>query len=350
MKKTAMVAAGLFLLIFTCPLPGEAAETLKFSPEKPLKIRVGLDDRPDLKYPDYAFGVAFKSVIETQTNGAVIVDIFPGGKLGSMKERLQMVQSGALECSMDTGTMAGFFPEWQVIYIPYLFRSYEVAWEFFDNSEVFAGIKERMRTKAGFRVLGVGGNGFRSFQTSKREVRKPEDFKGMKFRVMQSPIFVKLVEALGAKAVPISWSELYTAMQTGVIDGAEVPPAYVEMGKLYEVQKYFILNKHQFSDDLFVINDGFFQRLPRDVQQIFMSAARQAAVADRAADLMLQEVTSLEVLKKHMKIYSPTSEEIEKIKNISGPPVVEWLKGQIGAETVQAVMDDVKKIEKKMGY
>jgi hypothetical protein len=65
---------------------------------------------------------------------------------------------------------------------------------------------------------------------------------------------------------------------------------------------------------------------------------------------MLQEVTALEVLKKHMKIYSPSSEEIENFKKISGPPVVEWLKGQIGAETVQAVMDDVKKIEKKLGY
>ena len=350
MKKMAVLAVGFFLLFFAFPIAGDAAETLKFSPEKPLKIRVGLDDRPDLKYPDYAFGVVFKSVIETQTNGAVMVDIFSGGKLGSMKERLQMVQSGALEASMDTGTMAGFFPEWQVVYIPYLFRSYEVAWEFFDNSEVFAAIKERMRKKTGFRVLGVGGNGFRSFQTSKRELRTPEDFKGMKFRVMQSPIFVKLVEALGAKAVPISWSELYTAMQTGVVDGAEVPPAYVEMGKLYEVQKYFILNKHQFSDDLFVINDSFFQRLPEGVQKVFMAAARQAAVADRAADLMLQEVTALEVLKKHMKIYSPSSEEIEKFKKISGPPVVEWLKGQIGAETVQAVMDEVKKIEKKLGY
>jgi C4-dicarboxylate-binding protein DctP len=136
----------------------------------------------------------------------------------------------------------------------------------------------------------------------------------------------------------------------GVVDGAEVPPSVIEMGKLYEVQKYLVLDKHQFTDDLFVINDSFFQRLPTDVQRLFLSAGRQAAVADRAANLVLEEVTALEVLKKGMKIYVPNNEEIDMFKKASQGPVVEWLKTQIGAEAVQAVLNDVHRIDKKFGY
>jgi tripartite ATP-independent transporter DctP family solute receptor len=350
MKKMAVLAVGFFLLFFAFPSFGDAAEILKFSPENPLKMRVGLDDRADLRYPDYAFGRVFKSVVETRTNGAVQVDLFPNGELGPMKERLQMVQSGALEATVTTGVMAGFYPEIQVLYLPYLFKSDEIAWDFLDNSKVFADLKERMRKKTGFRVLGVGSNGFRSFHNSKRELRKPEDFKGLKFRVMQSPIFVKMVEAMGAKAVPISWSELYTSLQTGVIEGAEVPAAYIEMGKLYEVQKYLTLNEHSYSEDIFVISDSFFQRLPADVQQIFVAAGRQAEICDRSADTILMKVTALEVIKKTMKIYSPTNEEKENFKKVSQGPVVQWLKGEVGAEVVDSVLKDIQRIEKRFGY
>jgi len=348
MKKTAVLAVGFFLLFFSFPSAGDAAERLQFSPEKPLKIRVGLDDPPNLKYQDYVFGSVFKNIVEARTNGAVIVEIFPNKTLGSSKERLEMVQSGALEATMETGTMAGFFSEYQVIYIPYLFKSEEIAWRFFDESKVFTALTERMRKKTGFRALGVGQNGFRCFHNSKRELRTPADFKGLKLRVMESPVFVKTVEALGAKAVPIAWPEVYSSLQTGVIDGAEVPPSVIELGKLYEVQKYLILDDHTYTDDFFVVNDKFFQRLPADTQQIFISAARQAQTCDRASDTVLGKVTAMEVIKKNMKVYSPTMKEKDAFKNLCQGPVIQWLKGTIGAKVVDDVLKDVERIEKEM--
>ncbi|MBW1861498.1 MAG: DctP family TRAP transporter solute-binding subunit, partial [Deltaproteobacteria bacterium] len=303
------------------------AGKLKFSPERPLKMRVGLDDPAQLKYQDYVFGRVFKSVIETRTNGAIQVELFPNRALGSCKERLEMVQNGVLEATMETGTMAGFFPEYQVIYIPYLFKSEEVAWKFFDTAPSFKAIKEKMRKKTNFRILGIGQNGFRCFHNSKRPLRKPADFKGLKFRVMESPVFVKTVEAFGAKAVPIAWPEVYTSLQTGVIDGAEVPPAIVELAKLYEVQKYLTLDGHTYTEDNFVISESFFQRLPKDAQHIIEAAAQIAQVADRASDVVASKVTSMEILKKHMKIYSPSAEEKNMFKNLCQGPVVEWLKG-----------------------
>jgi tripartite ATP-independent transporter DctP family solute receptor len=350
MKKLIACMAGTLFVVGVFCGSTMAAEALKFSPDKPLKIRVGLDDPPQLKYQDYVFGRVFKSVIETRTNGAVQVEIFPQRALGSSKERLEMVQGGVLEASMETGTMSAFFSEYQVIYIPYLFKSEEVAWRFFDESESFAALKEKMRKKTGFRILGIGQNGFRCFHNSKRPLRTPADFKGLKFRVMESPVFVKTVEALGAKAVPIAWPEVYTSLQTGVIDGAEVPPSVIELGKLYEVQKYLTLDGHTYTDDNFVINDAFFQRLPSDVQQIFQAAARIAQTADRAADVVLGKVTAMDVIKKHMEVYSPTNEQKNMYKELCQGPVVTWLKGEIGAELVDKVLKDVKKIEKELGY
>ena len=350
MKKFVVFSVSvLFLLGMPCGCLW-AGETLTFSRDKPLMMRVGLDDPPQLKYQDYIFGRVFKSVIETRTNAAVQVELFPNKVLGSCKERLEMVQGGALEATMETGTMSGFFPAYQVVYIPYLFKSEEIAWKFFDESESFAALKERLRRKTGFRILGVGQNGFRCFHNSKRPLRTPEDFKGLKFRVMQSPVFVKTVEALGARAVPIAWPEVYTSLQTGVIDGAEVPPSVIELGKLYEVQKYLTLDGHTYTDDCFVISDAFFERLPKDVQLIFVGASRLAQIADRSADVVLGNVTAMEIITKNMEVYSPTIEELNMYKKLCQGPVVEWLKKQIGTEVVNAVLRDVEGIEKEMGY
>jgi TRAP-type C4-dicarboxylate transport system substrate-binding protein len=122
------------------------------------------------------------------------------------------------------------------------------------------------------------------------------------------------------------------------------------MGKLYEVQKYLTLNEHSYSEDIFVISDSFFQRLPADVQQIFVAAGRQAEICDRSADTILMKVTALEVIKKTMKVYSPTSEEKENFKKVSQGPVVQWLKGEVGAEVVDDVLKDIQRIEKRFGY
>jgi C4-dicarboxylate-binding protein DctP len=251
---------------------------------------------------------------------------------------------------METGTMAGFFSMYQVIYIPYLFKSEEVAWRFFDTAPSFKTIKDKMSRKANFRILGIGQNGFRCFHNSKRPLRKPEDFKGLKFRVMESPVFVKTVEAFGAKAVPIAWPEVYTSLQTGVIDGAEVPPAIVERAKLYEVQGYLTLDGHTFTEDNFVISESFFQSLPAHARQTLQAAARIAQTADRASDVVLTNVTSMDVLKKHMKIYSPTNEEKNMYKERCQAPVIKWLKGRVGSAIVDQVLADVDRIEKEMGY
>lgn len=350
MKKCAVCGAVVVILFWIFCGNAVAVRNLEFSPDRPLKIRVGLDDPAQLKYQDYIFGRVFKSVVEARTNGAIQVELFPNKALGSCKERLEMVQNGVLEATMETGTMAGFFPEYQVIYIPYLFKSEEVAWKFFDESQAFAALKERMRRKTGFRILGIGQNGFRCFHNSKRPLREPSDFKGLKFRVMQSPVFVKTVQALGAKAVPIAWPEVYTSLQTGVIDGAEVPPSVIELGRLYEVQKYLTLDDHTYTDDNFVISDALFQRLPADAQQIIKAAGRIAEVADRSADVVLGKVTAMEVIERHMRVYSPTIEQKNMFKKLCQGPVVKWLKGEIGAEAVDTVLKEVERIEKELGY
>ena len=118
------------------------------------------------------------------------------------------------------------------------------------------------------RVLAYGETGFRNFTNSKLPIKSPADMKGLKIRVMETPVYVNMVKALGAAPTPIAWSEVYTALQQKVVDGQENPVATIVQAKLYEVQKYMILDGHSYGVDFFLINDKFYQSLPKETQEL----------------------------------------------------------------------------------
>ncbi|RPI10170.1 MAG: hypothetical protein EHM71_04235, partial [Zetaproteobacteria bacterium] len=200
-----------------------AADKVQPTAQKPLKLRLGFEDPVEITKPEAAYAMVFKSIVEARTNGAVLVDIFGHSVLGGSKAMLEMVKSGSLDICIQTGAMGAYYPAFQVISLPYLFKSEDIAWWVFDKSAYWKDLMADLNKKTGLRLLGMGQNGVRHFSNNVRPIRTPADMKGIKFRVMQSPIFVKFVEALGAKAVPIAWAELYTALQTKVVDGQENP-------------------------------------------------------------------------------------------------------------------------------
>lgn len=359
-----MLRKSMLLILIVCLVSGVlvfnvfADNELNPTPEKPLTLRFGYEDRsnwpdtPGVLSPDseHANALVFKQYVESSSNGAVKVELFSHSLLGGAKQMVEMVKSGSLDLCIETGVMAGVFPKYEVISIPYAFRSTEVAWWVFDNSKFWKDLMDEMEKEVGIICLGMGQNGVRNFTNNVRPIHEPADMKGLKFRVMQSPVFVKMVEGLGANAVPIAWAELYTSLQTGVVDGEENPISVIELGKIHEVQKYLTLDEHNWSENMLIMNSKLFHNLPEDIQQIIKIAGIHGAVSDRAAEALKSRITDFAKIAKNMEIYKPTAVEIKKFQEAAQPAVVEYLQAKIGEEVINDFFGAIDEAEKALGY
>lgn len=299
--------------------------------------------------PEHAFALVFKSMVEANTNGKVAVELFPGNALGDTKATMEMCKTGSIEMVITTGTAASLYPAIQVIFLPYVFKSDEIAWWVFDQSQFWKDMAADFDKKTGMKIIAVGQNGTRHFTNSKRPIHSPADMKGLKFRVMQSPIYVKMVEAMGAAATPLASGEIYTACQTGVVDGQENPIWNIAANKWNEVQKYITLDGHTWSENFVMINSKFFDKLPKQYQQTVKIAAYNAQLADRASEALASRVLDFEAIRNSMEIYVPTTAELEEFKKAAAP-TYDWLRSQVGNEVVDKFLAAVKEGEKAFGY
>jgi C4-dicarboxylate-binding protein DctP len=306
-------------------------------------------DISKLPLPEHAYALVFKSMVEASSNGKIAVELYPGNALGDTKATMEMAMSGGIEMVTTTGTISSLMPETQVIFLPYVFKSDEIAWDFFDTSDLWKEMTAELEEISGLKMISVGQNGTRHFTNNVRPIRTPADMKGLKFRVMQSPIYVKMVEAMGASATPLASGEIYTAAQTGVVDGQENPIWNIAANKWNEVQKYITLDGHTWSENFVLINSDFWNSLPENYQHIITVAAYHAQTADRAAEGLASRVLDFESIKKSMEIYVPNAEELELFKQAAAP-TYDWLRGEVGDEIVDKFLAEVKKSEAKFGW
>jgi tripartite ATP-independent transporter DctP family solute receptor len=238
----------------------------------------------------------FARLIEEGTNGEVIVKVYPGGQLGKgERELLEGMQVGTLDMAViSTGPVSNFSPDMGVLDLPFLFV---------DNANVDAALDGPVGRQlldqlesAGLKGLAFMENGFRNFTNSAHTLNKPADFKGLKFRTMENPVHLASVRQLGAQATPMSWGEVYTSLQTGVIDGQENPVAIIHANKMSEVQKYLTLSGHFYSPAPLVMSNKKFKKLKPEWQALFMEAALKAAAFERKV-IRDNEVKMLEELK-----------------------------------------------------
>lgn len=325
-------------------------------PDKPITLKLSYDDptlwpkSSNVPYPEHAYAVLFKDYVERTSSGKIKVELFGGGSLGTYRQTLEMVQNGSIDINIGTGSLGSFFEPVELFTIPYVFLSDDVVEEFFNNSPFWAQLMDKMEQETGLKYLSIGQNGWRNFTNNVREIRKPEDLKGIKFRVMESPVYVKMIESMGGSAVPIAWNELYTALQTGVVDGEENPISSITLGKLYEVQKYLTMDGHVWSENIMVMNANKFNSLPIAAQQIIKQGAKLGAEANNVSERMVSNIVEFEVVAKHMKVYFPTADEIQRFREVAQPAVIEYLQGKLGKEVVDTFLLEVKKAEARAGW
>ena len=239
---------------------------------KVIKLAHGLDQQHSVHK-----GMVFLGQrLAEKSGGTMRVDVYSSGQLGSERECLELVQIGGLAMTkVSASVLEGFAPEFKVFGLPYLFRSdahKAAVLEGPIGREILAAPQSKF-----MRGVCYYDSGSRSFYT-KKPIRTPDDLKGLKIRVQESPMAFALIRAFGASATPISWGELYTALQQGVVDGAENNPPSFHLARHYEVCKFYSLDEHTSVPDVVVVNTHFWNKLTPQQQKWLQEAADESAV------------------------------------------------------------------------
>ena len=225
-------------------------------------------------HPDHLGLEAFANYINEKLGDKYRVEVYPSELLGSQTEMVQLTQTGAIDFVVaSTAIMETFSAKYQIFNLPYLFSSVEAYHEAMDDPEVTDPIF-KTTSKAGLETVAWLDAGTRNFYTIKTPINQPSDLKGLKIRVQQSPASVKMVQAFGAAATPLSFGDVYTAIQQHVIDGAENNELALTNNKHGEVAKYFSYTKHQMVPDMLVGNLKFLNSLSEEELAVFKEAAR----------------------------------------------------------------------------
>lgn len=285
---------------------------------------------------------SFKEEVEEKTQGAVTVDIYPGGQLGTDAEVVQGLSGNTIEVGFfNYSNLNSVYAPTMLMSCPGVFSSEEEC-NAIMNGEWGTAFHDAMQADTGIKIIACFSNGFRCFTSSTKPLTTVDTAKGVTFRTMTSPVSIVMVEALGANAVPMASSEMYTAMQNGTVDGQENPIVNILNDKTYEVQKYFVMDKHIASIAAVGISSKFYTELPAEIQEIILTAAQNAnGIAEEIVDRVNNEgLTKLE--EYGMECYIPTEDELAAWHAAIAEPCMNYVRGEIGDEVVdglQAAID-----------
>jgi TRAP-type transport system periplasmic protein len=244
------------------------------------KYKIQLSYHVPKNHYAHAASEKFKKLAEERSNGQLEVTLFPGGQLGGLRDNTEGVKQGTIEMAWsDIGTASVFFPKSGIISLPFLFRDFDHVENFYDGP-VGQKLLDELREASGIRFIGMVHSGFRSI-ISNKPIKSVEDMKGLKLRVPEIPMYTRFAELVGSSPTPIPGGEVYTSLQTGVVEGAELPANYIYDTSLFEVTKYITHTYHIYTDYDLAINDQFFTSLPKDLQEIITTSAQEVAVETR---------------------------------------------------------------------
>ncbi len=219
----------------------------------------------------------FAKLVSDGTDGHVKIKLYPGGQLGDESAYIEGVKLGTIDMAkVSSAPLGQFDPKLQVLSLPYIFTSEKQQMDVLDGpigSQLMAGLSTH-----GYKGLTFLDAGFRSFTVKEHPIETPADLKGLKIRVMKSQPLIDIVNAMGAVAVPMGQSEVYTALQQGVIDGWENNLPTVLAFNMEEVCKYFSYDRHASIPDILIMNQKKFDSLPADYQKVIMDASAKTAV------------------------------------------------------------------------
>ncbi|MFH1156714.1 MAG: DctP family TRAP transporter solute-binding subunit [Pseudomonadota bacterium] len=232
---------------------------------------------------------AFAAYVKEKTGGRIDIATFPAGQLGGERSMAEQVQGGTLQiAAITTAVLQNFVPQAGVLDMPFIFPDRKTAYATLDDPEVQEKIFSYFPAK-GFVAIGWTENEFRDFTNNKRPIHTPADVKGLKVRVMNSPVYMDTFEQLGASPTPIPFPETYNALQTGVVDAQENPILTSILMKFTEVTKYVTRTQHCLTECIIIVGSDFWASLSKADQKIFYDAAKVAIDTNRKVNAQLDQ-------------------------------------------------------------
>lgn len=296
-----------------------------------------------------AFGrgmYALKEECERESGGRLKIDIYPSSQLGgSVSEIIGGSQLGAFEIfNLASNSWGEYTDAFLPVCIPYLFTDEDVLKEFM-KSPVGEKIEAKVLEDTGAKVIFYGYQGFRNIINNVRPIKTPDDLKGLKLRVLPDKYTIKAFESLGASTLQIPYSELYTSVQQGLIDGLDSPYDDIAYSKLYEVVKYLSTTHNVYNLGVECIAQSAYDKLPDDLKVIFDKACEKAQ--EVASDNKRFEQESKDEVKGKMEIIELTDEQLQLFTDASAP-VYKMAQEELGAEMWQEIIDEIEKIEARI--
>ncbi|MBP0464002.1 TRAP transporter substrate-binding protein [Roseomonas sp. PWR1] len=301
-------------------------------------LRIGWTSGDGAQDP-YASGARlFKQGLERRVGERVDVQLFPNRALGDERPMLDGMRLGTVDMGVITNAViAQVEPAFQVNDMPFLFSSEEQGHRVLDG-QVGAALRQRLEAR-GVVPLGYMEGGFRHMINNVRPIVRPEDLRGIKFRVLQSPIYIEMFRSLGGNAVPMAWGETFTAVQQGAVDGLEIPLGIIDQNKYFEVTKYLSLTGHIYSMIGLLMAKRTFDRLPADLRGPVQEAAAEATRAQRTANAAAN-TGFLESLRRQGMQINEVPDKAAFRRGVL--PMYESFRGQIGADIVRDALAAVQ--------
>ena len=294
---------------------------------------------------DHPHGIGakkFGELLEQKSGGKMKAKAFGGGSLGGDAQVISSLQGGVVEMTLvSPGLLTGLIKEFSVFDLPFMFTSYREVDAVMDGP-VGTRLLDMLKDK-GLIGLGYWDHGFRNITSAKRPINKMEDISGLKVRVIQIPIFIDTFSALGANPVPLPFPELYTALETGTVDGQENPFASIETSKFYEVQKYAATTGHVYNPLVAIFSKKVWDRLSEDERRIVQEAATEAGLYERKVSREANEKSMQTLRAEGMQITELSSEEIDRMRQ-KVKPVTDKYTQSIGPDLVAEVQAEIQKV------
>jgi tripartite ATP-independent transporter DctP family solute receptor len=332
-KKATVVAFVLIAFVFSSFAIVEAKVIVKYG-------HVG----PPI-HPQHFGALAFAKYVTEKTKGEIEVQVFPLGQLGGERSMTEQVQAGTLHMTAVTsGVLANFVPEIGIIELPFVYPNRETAYKVLDDKEVKERFAKFCEPK-GFIFIGYTENEFRDITNSKRPIKKPDDLKGLKIRVLEGPIFIDTFKTLGANPTPLPFPEIYNALQQKVIDGQDNPLFTSILMKFTEVNKFATITNHILTECPTVVNKKFWNSLTPEQQKIFREAAEVQIKVNREGNAKGSADAVEKARAQKVDVYVLTAQDKAVFKK-AVKPVYDKYKGVFGAEWYDYFLKKVDRYSK----
>lgn len=286
--------------------------------------------------------------IKEASGGRLEFQHYPASQMGAERETLEGITLGTVDLAViSTGPIEGFFGGIVATSIPYLVTDREIGWEVYDGEfgDMLGAMSEEA---AGWKFLGWAENGLRTFSNSKHPIKTPADMKGLKIRTMENEVHMSIVNSLGASAIPMPATELYTSLQQGTVDGQENGIALTYGLGFYEQLDYITLLPHVYDPYIVAMSSNAWNKLPADLQELLVEYIDKFIDLEREYNIRDDENYLKLMVDSGIEVYEPTAEEAQQFIDATAG-VVDIIRERVGDELVDAYIKAVDDAKEKLG-